>query len=330
MELRHQLRRRAAQTVPASGILDVSAFDTTRLALSSTGPDYLVNSLGSEPNIFRIVRWVNGAYLVNSAALALRGGASRGVVTNDISIFHSDANGNFVELVYAPVTAASEPTYTGRLIGTIVYAGDATVTIPDGAGQGKGRITGGAGGSGGAQAYSGGGYNAASGGSGAPGYSEFLLTGLIPGNTLTFTVGAGGTAGAGGGATVPTAGGNGTASTLASGTQTISTITANGSNGTGAALSSGSPKPLQLWNAWRHVIRRVSQHDRPARKRWQRVGVDVLRICRSGRIDYAGARNRRRRLARALGWKFYRWQSRRWRPSHHRLVHVEKKRRPNK
>ena len=230
-----------AQTVPASGILDVSAFDTTRLALSSTGPSYLVNSLGSEPNIFRIVRWVNGAYLVNSAALALRGGASRGVVTNDISIFHSDANGNFVELVYAPVTAASEPTYTGRLIGTSVYAADATVTVPDGAGQGKGRITGGAGGSGGAQAYSGGDYNAASGGSGAPGYSEFLLTGLIPGNTLTFTVGAGGTAGAGGGATVPTAGGNGTASTLASGTQTISTITANGSNGTGAALSSGSP-----------------------------------------------------------------------------------------
>jgi hypothetical protein len=61
---------------------------------------------------------------------------------------------------------------------------------------------------------------------GDAGYLEKYLHGLTPGNTLALTIGAAGAA-------TPTSGG---ASSLASGTQTITTLTANG----GTDASSGS------------------------------------------------------------------------------------------
>jgi hypothetical protein len=71
----------------------------------------------------------------------------------------------------------------------------------------------------------------AGGGSGGVAYK--WLSGLTPGNTLTVTVGAGGT-----GVSNAT-GNNGSASTVASGTQTIATITANGGVGGQASTNPG-------------------------------------------------------------------------------------------
>jgi hypothetical protein len=111
----------------------------------------------------------------------------------------------------------------GSLVSVITYSSTQTITIPATATKALIRMWGGSGGSGGINAAGG------TGGTGAAGYLEKYLTGLTPGNTLTYTQGALGAAGA----STPTNGGNGTASTLASGTQTITTLTANGSNGSG-------------------------------------------------------------------------------------------------
>jgi len=72
-------------------------------------------------------------------------------------------------------------------------------------------MSGATGGSGGINAN---GTGAATGGSGGAAYLEKYLTGLTPGNTIVYTEGAGGAAGTSGGGNA----GNGTASTLASGT----------------------------------------------------------------------------------------------------------------
>jgi hypothetical protein len=98
----------------------------------------------------------------------------------------------------------------------------ATWTIPTGVTKVKVTMVGGGGGGGGAN-----GCNAASGScGGAGGYSVVYLTGLTPGNTLTYTVGAGGAASSAGGST-----------SLSSGTQTITTVTCTGG---GAGSSSDS------------------------------------------------------------------------------------------
>lgn len=114
------------------------------------------------------------------------------------------------------------------------YTASGTITIPTGAHQALVQMWGATGGSGG-------GVNTATGGTGAGGYLEKLLTGLIPGNTLVFTQGAAGAAG-----TSSTPGGNGGTTTLASGTQSIGTLTCNGSNGsavgaTGTGGTNGTP-----------------------------------------------------------------------------------------
>lgn len=93
---------------------------------------------------------------------------------------------------------------TGRLLGVDVFNSSQTVTIPEGATACFIRMTGG-----------GGGGTTDQGGAGA-GSLEKYLTGLTPGNTFSFTRGAAGTSGSGGN------------STLASGTQSITTLTANG------------------------------------------------------------------------------------------------------
>ena len=114
----------------------------------------------------------------------------------------------------------------GQLLAFLTYIASGPITIPPGATRAWLRMWGGSGASGNGaisvQAYS-------SNGVGAPGYLEKFLTGLTPGNTLIFTRGAAGTAWTAGN------GANGSASILASGTQTIATLTANGSNGTIAA-----------------------------------------------------------------------------------------------
>lgn len=115
----------------------------------------------------------------------------------------------------------------GILVSVVAYSTSQTITIPATATKAFIRMWGGSGGSGGVDANA----TSVTGGTGSGGYLEKYLTGLTSGNTLAYTNGAAGAAGA----STPTNGGNGTASTLASGTQVISTLTANGSNGSLAA-----------------------------------------------------------------------------------------------
>lgn len=101
----------------------------------------------------------------------------------------------------------------GQFLGTttVNVAGSSTVTIPTGATQGFVRLWGGQAGIHTSSTF-------LSGGGG--GYLEKLLTGLVATKTLNLTVGVLGTSSG-----TPTPGG---ASSLSSGTQSISTLTANG------------------------------------------------------------------------------------------------------
>jgi hypothetical protein len=116
----------------------------------------------------------------------------------------------------------------GGLVAFNSYSSSQTITIPTGATKAMVELWGASGGSGGAA----GSYAATSGGTGAGGFVRKFLTGMTAGNTLVLTIGAAGTAGQPGTASNPTNGGNGGSSTLASGTQSIGTLTAGGSPGT--------------------------------------------------------------------------------------------------
>jgi hypothetical protein len=114
---------------------------------------------------------------------------------------------------YAGTNAPPWPTTTNQIV-----TANGTVTIPTGATRAKVRMVGSGGGGGGGDS---GVSNASGGGAGA--YAEQWFAGLTAGNTLTATVPAGGAAGA--------TGANGTAgsqTSLVSGTQTITTLSANG------------------------------------------------------------------------------------------------------
>lgn len=114
------------------------------------------------------------------------------------------------------------PTVTsiqGAVLKSQVFTSGGTFTIPAGITGVKFRVQGGGGAGGGGSAS----VNGSGGGSG--GYAEKWLTGLTPGNTLAVTVGAGGA-----GASASN-GGAGSLSSVASGTQSITTISAPGGNG---------------------------------------------------------------------------------------------------
>ena len=110
----------------------------------------------------------------------------------------------------------------GGFVAFNVYTANATITIPKGATKAFVRMVGGGGG-----AKSATNPNIGTGGNGA--YLEKFLTGLSPGLTLTFTVGTAGSS-------TPGAGGN---STLVSGSQSITTLTAGGGSAGNAAFGAG-------------------------------------------------------------------------------------------
>jgi hypothetical protein len=138
------------------------------------------------------------------------------------------AANNAVQLTGAakyPAVDGSLITNIGGTLSTITtYSGSQTITIPAGCTKGKVKMWGGVGGSGGIAVTANG---CSTGGVGGPGYLEKFLSGLTPGNTLAYTEGAAGAAGNNTG----TNGTSGTDGVLASGSQTITTLTAHGSAG---------------------------------------------------------------------------------------------------
>lgn len=105
-------------------------------------------------------------------------------------------------------------------------SGSGSFTIPANVTKLKVTIVGGGGGSAGSAVGN------AGGGGGGGGTAVKWLTGLTPLNTINYAVGSGGAAGS----VTPTSGGAGNPSSISSGTQSITTVTANGG---GAGLTGG-------------------------------------------------------------------------------------------
>ena len=124
-----------------------------------------------------------------------------------------------------PDSTTQTTAFTGGYVSGIggqAFTASGTFTIPTGVTAVKVTVVGGGGG---------GGNNGSSGGAGGQAIS--YLTGLTPSGTIAVTVGAGGTAGVGNNA----AGGSGGTSSVASGTQAITTVTCTGGSGSAAATN---------------------------------------------------------------------------------------------
>jgi hypothetical protein len=174
----------------------------------------------------------------NPPALTLLGGIDRDITGRSFGEVQSDENGNWEETRFTQDDKSPLKEKSGGLISVVAYmaTGTTTITIPPLATRAWIRMYGASGASGAAQSPDGTSFWA-SAGTGSGGYLEKFLSGLTPGKTLTFTRGAGGVPALG-------PGGNGGDTILASGTQTIATLTASGSHGTGYGV--GSPVPGSL------------------------------------------------------------------------------------
>jgi hypothetical protein len=148
-----------------------------------------------------------------SAVQTVAPGASGNVLTSDGTTWQSTA----------PAAGYVGPT-------TQVFSSNGTFTIPSGITKVKVTLVGGGGGTAGAPTNG----EVLAGGGGATAIK--WLTSLTSGNTISVTVGSGGTASGSSGV----AGGAGGNSSIASGTQSITTVTANGGAG-GGVSGVGSP-----------------------------------------------------------------------------------------
>lgn len=177
---------------------------------------------------------VNGAH--SEHILVPGGPAATNVTTwgaNFEFLIVSFDGGDFEIISASPATGAFLSN-SFQLFGQVfVSSGTFTIPVPNI------KVTLVAGGGGGG----GGGYASTSGSGGggqAGGIVVAWYAGLTVGNTLTVTVGGGGAAGTGAASGSATAGSAGGASSLASGTQSITTAAANGGNGGGAGSSGGA------------------------------------------------------------------------------------------
>ena len=222
-----------ADTLDADGFPQSNTVDTNRVIITGSGT---INSFGQAcggqlgflGEIKTVTKRINfqptvGQSIIlhhNLPTLNLLGAVDRTITTAAFGEYQSDANGNWQEIGFS-ASDTSPVSGHGGLISLVYYAASATVTIPPLATRAWVRMWGGSGGS---ASY----YGA---GAGAGGYLEKYLIGLGPGKTLAFTCGAAGAGGLGTAGSPTSDGKDGTASTLASGTQTIGTLTANAGKG---------------------------------------------------------------------------------------------------
>lgn len=235
-------------TGDASGQLELQTNSSTRLTINSSGNATFAGNLT-----------VNGTLSATSGLpslatpLAVVGNATAG---SEIRLPEDTDNGSNYVALKAADNLASNVTFTlpsadgtsGQVLqtngsGTLSFATPAsgfsamqiftssgTFTIPAGKTTVKVTVVGAGGGGGASSASS---TPGAGGGGGGTGIS--YLTSLTPGNTISVTIGSGGAGGTSGGN-----GSNGGSSSIQSGTQTITTITANGGTGGGGANSTPS------------------------------------------------------------------------------------------
>lgn len=211
-----------ANSEHGTGTYTSSGTTLTRTVTKSTNANAAINLSGSaEVFISPRAETLNDASLITTGTMASArlgsGGAGAGAkyLADDQTFKTLSADG---------------------LASVVHYSSTQTITIPTGATRAYIKMWGGGAGSGGSNSAS----ISVSGGAGAGGYLEKYLTGLTPGNTLAYTQGAAGAAGTS--TTDGTSGGN---SVLASGTHSITTLTASGgtrslrSNGTASAGGAG-------------------------------------------------------------------------------------------
>jgi hypothetical protein len=220
----------ASTTTALSKLADVATGNALISGGVGVAPSY--GKIGLTTHVSGTLPVANGGTGVASAtAYALLAGG-----TTTTGAFQSIASVGTSGQVLTSNGAGALPTFQaaaggGGLGGITVYTSNATFTIPTGKTVVKVTVIGGGGGSGGGKDIDG---NGGGGGGGGGGAAVKYLTGLTPGNTLTVTVGGGGTAGS----SAPGAGGTGSTSSVASGTQTITTISATG--GTGGQPADGN------------------------------------------------------------------------------------------
>lgn len=146
------------------------------------------------------------------------------------------SGGGTSNFLRADATWTTPAVPAGSLVSFVAYTSSQTITIPTGATKANIFLIGGGGGGGGVASNQTTSFGFAGNGGPGGGLRKYL-TGLTPGNTLVLTIGTAGPGGAAGNNN-GTSGGN---TTLVSGTQTITTLTASGgSGGTAVNLNAAS------------------------------------------------------------------------------------------
>jgi len=225
----------------AVGLSTVSgaAGSNTQITLGRTATDATLAIAGAAGQFFTNSDLAAGDFAVRqeSSGRKIYIGAGNTIapiaVTNTGVNFYGSTSGSTSLTASATASGAlTLPATTGTLaIGNPkqqIFTGNGTFTIPAGVTAVKSTVVGGGG------AGCGSTTGTVGGGGGGGGTAIKWLSGLTPGNTITVTVGSGGTG------VSNAAGNNGGNSSISSGTQTITTVTGGGGTGSPNGKTAGS------------------------------------------------------------------------------------------
>ncbi len=191
----------------------------------------VLTSAGVIPN--STVLWANDQLLPNNTVYGVSIFNSNGLLVSG-PMFWSITGSSPIDLSQEVPVSNATLSFSLPGFNQQAFTSSGTFTIPNAITKVKATVVA----AGGAGGGSDGTHIGTGGGSGGSGIG--YLTGLTPGNTITVTVGVGGT---GVNAATGNAGGN---SSISSGTQTIATITANG--GSGGFFGASASIPIQGGN----------------------------------------------------------------------------------